>query len=82
MRAVAKIPTLLIGMGIGAVMGVLFAPRKGSITRAQIKNKVEEDKELLLEKKLELEQRKRELAHKAQNQILLAKNMIQKKGDT
>ena len=30
---------LLIGMGVGAVLGILFAPEKGSVTRQQITDK-------------------------------------------
>lgn len=41
---------LLIGLGIGTGLGILFAPRKGSETRAQIKNRAKEEHNKVNEK--------------------------------
>lgn len=34
----------LVGLGIGAVMGILFAPQKGSETRRRLREKIEDIK--------------------------------------
>jgi gas vesicle protein len=45
------ISTLLIGTGIGAALGVLLAPNKGSKTRSDIANKAKELAQRFKEKK-------------------------------
>jgi gas vesicle protein len=44
----------LAGMGIGALVGVLFAPQSGDETRDLIAGKAEESREYLLRKSREL----------------------------
>src|SRR3954467_2343896 len=44
----------LAGMGIGALVGVLFAPQSGDETRDLISGKAEESREYLLRKSREL----------------------------
>lgn len=44
------IGALLVGAAIGGVLGILFAPNKGSVTRKKLFSKGEELKETLQEK--------------------------------
>ena len=52
-----KISTLFVfttGVSLGVLAGALTAPHKGSITRARVKNRLKEGKDLAEEKAQEL----------------------------
>ncbi len=60
----STISYFLIGLGIGAAVGLLFAPRSGRETRERIRAKAEEGKEFLTEKAEELRARAEEYVEK------------------
>lgn len=49
-----KLPYFLLGLGIGAALGVMFAPTSGEETRRLIRSKAEESAELLRRRTAEL----------------------------
>ncbi|WP_370390736.1 YtxH domain-containing protein [uncultured Winogradskyella sp.] len=48
---------LLAGTAIGAVIGVLYAPDKGSVTRQKIADKAQDTKDALIESSRELKEK-------------------------
>lgn len=53
----SKISYFLVGMGIGALIGMLFAPKSGEETREYLSQKAEEGKEYAQKKARELKER-------------------------
>ncbi len=56
-NAGSKISYFLVGMGIGALIGILFAPKSGEETREYLSQKAEEGKEYAQKKARELRER-------------------------
>ncbi len=57
----AKISYFLVGLGIGSLIGILFAPRSGEETREYLTQKAEEGREYAREKARELRERAEDL---------------------
>jgi gas vesicle protein len=53
----SKISYFLVGLGIGALVGILFAPKSGEETRQYLSQKAEEGKEYAQRKARELRDR-------------------------
>ena len=53
----SKISYFLVGIGIGAVIGILFAPKSGEETREYLSQKAEEGKEYAQKRARELKER-------------------------
>lgn len=53
----SKISYFLVGLGIGAVVGILFAPRSGEETREYLNQRAEEGREYAQRKARELRER-------------------------
>jgi gas vesicle protein len=63
-NAGSKISYFLVGMGIGALVGVLFAPKSGDETREYLSKKADEGKEYAQRKARELRERAEDLVER------------------
>ena len=61
-----KLGYLLVGLGIGAVIALLFAPRSGQETRQMIGKKADEGRDYLAGKTRELREQAEDYIEKAQ----------------
>ena len=57
----SKVSYFLVGLGIGALIGILFAPKSGEDTREYLAQKAEEGKEYAQKKARELRERAEDL---------------------
>jgi len=57
----SKVSYFLVGLGIGALIGILFAPKSGEETRELLAQKAEEGKEYARSKARELRERAEDL---------------------
>lgn len=60
----ARISYFLVGLGIGAVIGVLFAPKSGEETREYLAQKADEGKQYAQRKARELRDRAEDLVER------------------
>lgn len=78
----SKVAYFLAGMGLGAVVALLFAPRSGKETREYISNKAEEGRDYVRQKSEEgrefVSTRGRELRSQAEQAIDKAKDVVAK----
>jgi len=63
-NAGSKVSYFLVGLGIGALVGVLFAPKAGEETRDYLSKKAEEGKEYAQRKARELRERAEDLVER------------------
>lgn len=63
-NAGSKISFFLVGLGIGALVGILFAPKSGEETREYLTQKAEEGKEFAQRKARELRERADDLVER------------------
>jgi gas vesicle protein len=57
----SKVSYFLVGLGIGALVGILFAPKSGEETREYLTQRAEEGKEYAQKKARELRERAEDL---------------------
>jgi gas vesicle protein len=63
-NAGSKVSYFLVGLGIGALVGILFAPKAGEETREYLSQKAEEGKEYAQRKARELRERADDLVER------------------
>jgi gas vesicle protein len=63
----SKVSYFLVGMGIGALLGILFAPKSGEETREYLAQKAEEGKEYAQRKARELRDRADDIVERGKN---------------
>jgi gas vesicle protein len=66
-----KISYFMVGLGVGALLGILFAPKSGEETREYLVGKAEEGKEYAQRKARELRERAEDLLERSKE---VAKN--------
>jgi gas vesicle protein len=60
----SKVTYFLVGLGIGALIGVLFAPKSGEETRELLSKKAEEGRDYAQRKARELRERAEEMVER------------------
>jgi gas vesicle protein len=63
----SKVSYFMVGLGIGALIGILFAPKSGEETREYLTQKAEEGKEYAQKKARELRERAEDLVDRGKN---------------
>ncbi len=63
----SKISYFLVGIGIGALIGILFAPRSGEETREYLTKRAEEGREYAQKKARELRERADDLIERGKD---------------
>jgi gas vesicle protein len=63
----SKVSYFLVGLGIGALVGILFAPKSGEETREYLIGKAEEGKEYAQRKARELRDRAEDLLERGKD---------------
>ena len=63
----SKVSYFLVGLGVGALVGVLFAPKSGEDTREYLSNKADEGKDYAQRKARELRERADELIERSKD---------------
>lgn len=75
-NAGSKISFFLVGMGIGALIGVLFAPKSGEETREYLSSRAEEGREYAQKKARELRERGEDLLERSKEIMSRQKDAI------
>jgi gas vesicle protein len=72
----SKVTYFLVGLGVGALVGVLFAPKSGEETRDFLAQKADEGKDFAQRKARELRERADELIERSKDVATRKKDSI------
>jgi len=72
----SKVTYFLVGLGIGALVGILFAPKSGEETREYLSKRADEGKEFAQRKARELRERADELIERGKEVATRQKDSI------
>lgn len=72
----SKVSYFLVGLGVGALLGVLFAPKAGEETREFLSQKADEGRDYAQRKARELRERADELIEKGKDVATRKKDSI------
>src|SRR5438105_13008371 len=72
----SKVTYFMVGMGIGALVGILFAPKSGEETRDFLSKKADEGKDYAQKKARELRERADELVERGKEVAVRKKDSI------
>jgi gas vesicle protein len=72
----SKVSYFLIGLGIGSLLGILFAPKSGEETREFLSSKADEGREYAQRKARELRERAEDLIERSKEIMARQKDSI------
>ena len=72
----SKVSFFLVGLGIGALVGILFAPKSGEETREYLSSKAEEGRDYAQKKARELRERADDLLQRSKEVVGRQKEAI------
>jgi gas vesicle protein len=72
----SKVSFFLVGLGIGALIGILFAPKSGEETREYLSSKAEEGRDYAQKKARELRERAEDLIERSKEIMARQKDAI------
>jgi gas vesicle protein len=72
----SKVSFFLVGLGIGALIGILFAPKSGEETRDYLSSKADEGREYAQRKARELRERAEDLIERSKEIMAKQKDAI------
>jgi gas vesicle protein len=72
----SKVSYFLVGLGVGALVGVLFAPKSGEDTREYLTKKADEGKDYAQRKARELRERADELVERSKDVAVRKKDSL------
>ena len=72
----SKVSVFVVGLGIGALIGILFAPKSGEETREYLSNKADEGREYAQKKARELRERAEDLIERSKDVMSRQKEAI------
>ena len=72
----SKVSYFLVGRGVGALMGVLFAPKSGEETRDYLSKRADEGREFAQKKARELRERADELIERGKDVAVRKRDSI------
>jgi gas vesicle protein len=75
-NAGSKVSFFLVGLGIGALVGILFAPKSGEETREFLAQKADEGREYAQRKARELRERAEDLLERSKTVAVRQKETI------
>ncbi len=73
----SKASYFLVGLGVGALLGILFAPKSGEETREYLSDKAEEGREYAQRKARELRERAEDLIERSKEIMSRQKESVQ-----
>jgi gas vesicle protein len=75
-KIISKAGYLLVGLGIGSLVGILFAPKSGEETREYLVQKAREGSQYAQEKVRELKERAEDIAERGKEAVTQKKGQI------
>jgi len=78
----SKVSFFLVGLGIGALIGILFAPKSGEETREYLSSKADEGREYAQRKARELRERAEDLIERSKEIMARQKEAVSSAVDT
>jgi|SRR5579871_197104 len=72
----SKVSYFIVGLGVGALLGILFAPKSGEETREFLANKADEGRDYAQKKARELRERAEDLIEKSKEIISRQKDAV------